>query len=300
VTFLSTANLAPNVRGALWMLASAACFTASVTLVKYLGADYPAALQTFYRQAAGFVVLLPLVVRNPQVFRTTRPGILLFRSAAGTIGIILAFYAYQKLPLADANALSFTRTLWIAPLAAFVLHERVGPRRIAATVVGFAGALLMLQPAATGALGWPALAALASAFLLALTITGMKIMTRDHSTATLIVYSAGLGLLLSIPPALFVWRLPDLVDFLLLIAMGVLGLVTQTSYIKGMSIGDAAAMAPIDYTRLIFALIVGFALFHEIPSAVTMLGASVVIGATLYITWREARLGVRSAPAQPE
>jgi drug/metabolite transporter (DMT)-like permease len=300
VTFLSTANLAPNVRGALWMLASAACFTASVTLVKYLGADYPAALQTFYRQAAGFVVLLPLVVRNPQVFRTTRPGILLFRSAAGTIGIILAFYAYQKLPLADANALSFTRTLWIAPLAAFVLHERVGPRRIAATVVGFAGALLMLQPAATGALGWPALAALASAFLLALTITGMKIMTRDHSTATLIVYSAGLGLLLSIPPALFVWRLPDLVDFLLLIAMGVLGLVTQTCYIKGMSIGDAAAMAPIDYTRLIFALIVGFALFHEIPSAVTMLGASVVIGATLYITWREARLGVRSAPAQPE
>jgi drug/metabolite transporter (DMT)-like permease len=300
VTFLSTANLAPNVRGALWMLASAACFTASVTLVKYLGDDYPATLQTFYRQAAGFVVLLPLVVRNPLVFRTTRPGILLFRSAAGTIGIILAFYAYQKLPLADANALSFTRTLWIAPLAAFVLHERVGPRRIAATVVGFAGALLMLQPAATGALGWPALAALASAFLLALTITGMKIMTRDHSTATLIVYSAGLGLLLSIPPALFAWRLPGPVDFLLLITMGVLGLVTQTCYIKGMSIGDAAAMAPIDYTRLIFALIVGFVLFHEIPNAVTMLGASVVIGATLYITWREARLGVRSAPAQPE
>jgi drug/metabolite transporter (DMT)-like permease len=82
--------------------------------------------------------------------------------------------------------------------------------------------------------------------------------------------------------------------------MGVLGLVTQTCYIKGMSIGDAAAMAPIDYTRLIFALIVGFVLFHEVPSAITMLGASVVIGATLYITWREARLGVRSAPAQPE
>jgi drug/metabolite transporter (DMT)-like permease len=282
------------------MLASAACFTASVTLIKYLGADYPAALQAFYRQAASVVVLLPLIARNPMVFRTTRPGILLFRASAGTIGLILAFYAYQKLPLADANALSFTRTLWIVPLAAFVLHERVGPRRIGATIAGFLGAVLMVQPAATGAMGWAALAALASAFLFALTVTGMKIMTRDHTTATLVVYAAVLGLLFSIPPALFVWRVPDLVDLLLLAAMGMLGLVTQACYIKGMSIGDAAAMAPIDYTRLIFALLVGFVLFQEIPNAITMLGAAIVIASTLYITWREMQLGLKPSPAQPE
>jgi drug/metabolite transporter (DMT)-like permease len=269
-------------------------------LIKYLGADYPAALQTFYRQAASVVVLLPLIVRDPMVFRTTRPGILLFRASAGTIGLILAFYAYQKLPLADANALSFTRTLWIVPLAAFVLRERVGPRRIGATVAGFLGAVLMVQPAATGAMGWPALAALASAFLFALTVTGMKIMTRDHTTATLVVYAAVLGLLFSIPPALFVWRVPDLVDLLLLAAMGVLGLVTQACYIKGMSIGDAAAMAPIDYTRLIFALFVGFVLFNEVPNAITMLGAAIVIASTLYITWRETQLGLKPSPAQPE
>ena len=96
--------------------------------------------------------------------------------------MILSFYAYQKMPLADANALSFTRTLWLVPLAAFVLKEAVGPRRVAATVIGFLGALLMLQPRRRCDMGWPAAAALASALLFALTVTGMKVLTRDHST----------------------------------------------------------------------------------------------------------------------
>lgn len=274
------------------MLASAAAFTLMTMLIKYLGDDYPAALQAFYRNAAGFLVMLPLMLRNPRAaFQTTRPGLLLFRAAAGTVGMILAFYAYQKLPLADANALSFTRTLWLVPLAALVLKEHVGPRRITATVIGFFGAMLMLQPSAQGGLGWPAAAALVGAFLIALTVAGMKFMTRDHSTMTLMSWSAVLGFLLMIPPALFVWRTPGLADLALLGGMGVLGLLTQVLYIKGMTAGDAAVMAPLDYTRLIFAVILGYALFREVPSQMTMLGAGIIIASTVYITWREAQLG---------
>ena len=114
-------SLTPNLRGALWMLASALGFTVMTTLIKFLGPGYPAALQTFYRQLAGVIVLLPLIARDWRAaFRTTRPGILIFRSSAGVLALIMGFYAYQKLPLADANALSFTRTLWLVPLAAFV------------------------------------------------------------------------------------------------------------------------------------------------------------------------------------
>jgi drug/metabolite transporter (DMT)-like permease len=110
------------------MLASALAFTVSTTLIKYLGPDYPAALQGFYRQLAGFVVLLPWMIRGyPKVFHTTRLGILLFRSGAGAVALIMSFYAYQTLPLADANALSFTRTLWLVPLAFFVLREPLAP-----------------------------------------------------------------------------------------------------------------------------------------------------------------------------
>ena len=284
-------GLAPNVLGALWMLGSALGFTVMTVLIKFLGDDYSAALQTFYRQTAGLLVLAPLIARDWRgAFRTTRPGILLFRSAAGTLAMILAFYTYQEMPLADANALSFTRSLWLVPLAFFVLGEKLGPRRIGAALVGFAGVLIMLRPGVGGAaLGLPALAALASAFLFALTITGMKVMVRDHPPFVLLVYSAVLGFIFALPGAFIQWRWPSPGDLGLLAMMGVIGTITQGCYIKGMQIGDAAAMAPIDYTRLVFAAVAGFILFSEVPGVWTLAGAAIVVVSTLYITWREQR-----------
>jgi drug/metabolite transporter (DMT)-like permease len=288
-------SLAPNVRGALWMLASALGFTVMTTLIKFLGDDYPAALQTFYRQAAGFAILLPVIFKlKGEAFRTTRPGILLFRSAAGTLATIFAFYAFQKLPMADANALSFTRTLWLVPLAAFVVREKVGPLRVGAAVVGFCGVLVMLRPGADFQLTLPVMAILASSFLFALTITGMKVMTRDHSPTVLLVWAMTLGVIMSIPGAILTWRWPEPADLALLIAMGVMGTITQGCYIKGMQVGDAAAMAPIDYTRLVFTAAAGFLLFSEIPTVWTLAGAALVMASTLFITWREQHLA-RSA-----
>ncbi|WP_374575462.1 DMT family transporter [Phenylobacterium sp.] len=282
------------------MLASAVGFTVMTTLIKYLGADYSAALQTFYRQVAGFVVLMPFILaRGRGAFHTTRPGILIFRASAGTLGMILSFYAFQKMPLADANALSFTRTLWLVPLAAFVVREHVGPLRIGAAVVGFLGVLLMIRPGAGGsfAIGLPAGAMLASSFLFALTVTGMKVMTRDHSPMVLLVWSATLGLFFALPGAFLDWRWPAPVDLVLLCLMGVMGTITQGCYIKGMSIGDAGAMAPIDYIRLVFTTAAGFFLFHEVPGAWTLAGAGVVVVSTLFITWREQQLARRPASA---
>lgn len=294
----SYAGLSGNVRGALWMLASAVTFTLMTSLVKFLGEDYSPALQTFYRHLAGFLVLAPVILRDPKnALRTTRPGVVLYRSLAGTIGIVLAFWAYQEMPLAEANALSFTRSLWIVPLAIFVLHEKIGVWRLGATLAGFVGVLIMLQPSIASAVGWPAAAALASALLFATTTTGVKLLTRDHSTMVLTVWSAVLGLVLSLPIAVWEWRWPTPLDLALLSAMGVLGLVTQACYIKGMSLGDAAAMAPIDYTRLIFAILFGLILFQEMPNLVTMAGALIVIASTLVITLREMR--VKREPPPP-
>lgn len=286
-------SLSHNSQGALWMLASAVTFAVMATLIKFLGDDYPAALQTFYRQLAGVVVLLPIIIRHRgAAFATTRPGILIFRASAGTIGVILSFYAFQHMPLADANALSFTRTLWLVPLAIFVVREKVGPLRIGAAVVGFLGVLLMVRPGAGGefAVGVPALAMLASSFLFALTVTGMKVLTRDHAPRVILVWSAFLGLVFSLPGAALTWRVPEPVDLALLAAMGVIGVINQACYIKGMSLGDAAAMAPIDYTRLIFTAAIGFFLFSEVPTMWTVAGALVVAGSTLFITLREQQL----------
>ncbi|MET0659639.1 MAG: DMT family transporter [Steroidobacteraceae bacterium] len=281
----------PNLRGAFWVLASALAFTATATLVKFLGADYSAALQTFYRQAAGLLFVLPVIVRDRRAaFHATRPGILIFRAFAGTLALMLAYYTYAVMPLADANALSFTRVLWMVPLAAFVLGERVGPRRILATLAGFIGVLFMVQFSFDMKFGWPVFAALLSAFLFSFTVTGMKVLTRDHSVMTIMVWSATLGFVLSIPGALMAWKWPTGFDLGLFAAMGVMSILSQAFYIRGMSEGEAIVLNPLDYTRLVFALMVGYFVFDETPNPTTMIGAAIVIAATLYITVREQRL----------
>ena len=110
-------GLAPNVRGALWMLVSALTYTAMTTLIKFLGDDYPASLQTFYRQAASMIVLAPMMIKDWRgTFRTSRPGILLFRSGAGVVAMTMGFYAVQKMPLAEASAANcgMVKPLWAA------------------------------------------------------------------------------------------------------------------------------------------------------------------------------------------
>jgi drug/metabolite transporter (DMT)-like permease len=290
-----------NLQGALWMLGGALTFTAMASLIKYLGEGYSPALQLFYRQAAAIIVLAPIILRNPVgVLRTSRFGMLSMRAIGTTVAIMLAFYSYQHMPLAEANALSFTRTLWMVPLAVFLLGERIGAWRLGATLVGFGGVLLILQPSAQMELGLPAAAALASAAIFALTVTGVKFMSRDHSVTALTAWAAVLGFMLAVPFAIATWRWPTPIDALLLTAMGLLGLVTQVCAIKGMQLGDAAAMAPIDYTRLVFAIIVGALFFSDLPTPITLLGSLIIIGSTLVITLRDLRRAKTPPPATPE
>lgn len=286
-------RLPRNVEGALWMLASSVTFVAMTTLIKYLGQDYPAQVQNFYRQLASFLVVAPFILRAPvRTLRTNRLRTLLFRAVTGAAGMILMFYSYQRLPMADANALSFTRPLWVTLLAALVLRETLGPHRIGAVLAGFAGVIIILRPGGHHMdYGWPQAAALISSFLLALSITGMKSLTRDLSAFSVLAWSAILGLLISLPLALPVWRWPSPEDLLLLFLMGAMGVINQSVFIKGMSVGDAAAMAPLDYVRLVLSVGAGFFLFAEVPDLATLAGALVIVASTLYITVREVRLG---------
>jgi len=281
------------------MLASAVFFTAMITFIKILGTEFPAPLQVFYRQAAALVFLSPWIVRQGiRVFATTRPLMLVFRSSGGTLGLMLANYAYQQLPLAVANALSFTRALWIAPLALLLLGERLDAARLGATIVGFGGILMILgwdlqQPSAL----WPSLAGLGSAFLFAFTITGGKVMTRDHSLMTLMAWATVLGTMFALPPSLYIWRWPTATQFILLVLMGLAATLNQACFFKGLQRGDASAIAPVDYVRLVLAIIVGFFLFSEVPSWTSLAGAAIVVGSALFLAWREHSIGVRAAEA---
>lgn len=286
-------RLPPNAQGAIWVLLSGVTFVTMTTLVKHLSGDYPSHVQNFYRQTGSLIVAIPFMLRSPgQVLfvpRSTMPALFL-RSLLATVGMILLLYTYEAMPMAEANALSFTRPLWVVLLAAIFLREVIGPSRIAAVLMGFVGVVIIMRPWGTGVeIGWPHLAALISALCLAGTITGVKSLTRNLSASSILVWSSIIGELLSLPFALADWRWPSPGDLIPLFLIGLLSAANQVLFIKGMAVGEAAVLAPIDYARLVLSVIAGLLVFGEWPDAFTWVGAGVIVVSTLYITILEIR-----------
>jgi drug/metabolite transporter (DMT)-like permease len=284
MTVTVTSDVEPdNLRGGLWILLSALCFVAMTTMVRFLSSIYSAEVQTFYRQLAGLIVLWPIVVfRGWSVLAARRWGLMLFRSAAQSLGFILTFYSFQVLPLADANAFSFTRALWVVPLAVLFLGERLGLPQLVLTVIGFGGVLVMLDPGGF-AFGKGQVTALIAALLIAATNISVKSLSRDQSIFTLVIWSSFLGAALTAPFAIVQAHVPSGPDLLLLLLMGTLGVAAQMCNVRGLQIGAASVVVPIDYTRLIFATVIGSILFGEYPSVATILGAAFIIGATVLL-----------------
>ena len=284
-------RLSPNTQGAIWVLMSGVTFVAMTTLVKHLSGDYPSHVQNFYRQTGSLIVAIPFMLRSPgQVLfvpRSTMPALFL-RSLLATIGMILLLYSYEAMPMAEANALSFTRPLWVVLLAVLFLRETIGPSRIAAVLMGFVGVVVIMRPwGADAAIGWPHVPALFSALCLAGTITGVKSLTKNLSASSILVWSSIMGELLSLPFALADWRWPSPGDLIPLFLIGLLSAANQLLFIKGMAVGEAAVLAPFDYARLVLSVVAGLLVFGEWPDAFTWIGAGVIVVSTLYITIRE-------------
>jgi drug/metabolite transporter (DMT)-like permease len=294
-----TADVLPsphnNIRGAWWVLLSALAFSFSMALVKFMGAGYPPPMQVFIRQLVGLLVLVPFILRDPvAAFATRQLGMFAARSIATSLAMILAFGSYQRLPLAEANALSFTRTLWMVPLAIVILGEKVGLFRFFATLAGFGGVLLILRPGDSGGITLlPALYGLAAAMLLAFSVTGIKALSRSHGQLQLLCWAGVFGVLFTLPAAIMVWRLPSLHDGLLLTVMGATGAVSQFCYIRGLSMGDATVLAPFDYSRIILTSALGFFFFQEVPTSTTWIGVVIIVGAAVLITWHSRRYAMR-------
>lgn len=286
---------AGNTRGAFWLIVSAAFFTAMTLLIKFLR-GYPPQMQALYSQVAGLLLMIPLVARSGgRVLVLNGVWMQIGRSLSAALGVTLSYYAVQKLPLADANAISFTRGLWIGPLAAIVLRDRISPGTWLALVLGFGGVLLIARPSTATQIGMAHFAAIASAFLLALSVTGIKLLTRNNSVATIMVWSSILGVLLLLPFAVGGWRWPSPGDFALLGLLGAVSVATTASYIHGMSLGEAAKLASVDYVRLPFAIVAGFLAFGEIPGLWTLIGAGVIVATAIWAAVSEHR----AAPIEP-
>jgi drug/metabolite transporter (DMT)-like permease len=233
------------------------------------------------------------------VFKTQRPDMHIVRVLCAVVGMNCGFYATTHLELATAVSLGYTRPLFMILLAVMFLGEVVRWRRGLATLMGFAGVLIMLRPTEVP-VELPAFAAL----LAALAVAGAMAVVRQQAAvdgpATIMVwFGVGTAILTAVPAA-FVWQTPDADQWLRLIAIGVLASIGQYMMIKAFTHGEATVMNPIDYLQILLAALFGFWLFDEVPSVWTGVGAAVIIASTLYILLREAALNKPPPPPVKE
>lgn len=275
-------------------------FTFTGVLVKTLGQTLHPFEISFFRGLVALAVILPIFARTGGLragMRTQIPLLQLTRGVVGSLAMFLGFYAIVALPLADAQAISFSRNLFLVPLAAFVLSEVVGLRRALAAAVGFVGVLIMLRPGVDMGAGDAGLylsagaaAALGHAFLVALATVLVNIASRYDGPVTLMFYTNIVTVSLIAIPTFFVWQTPTMNEFLMLIAMGVLATASHNCFIRAFAIGEASAIAPVDYSRLIFAALAGWLVFSTVPDRFTIIGALIIVASSFYIVRREAGL----------
>jgi drug/metabolite transporter (DMT)-like permease len=282
--------LSGNSRGALWMIASGVGFSVMAVGIKLLGHRLENFQIGFFRVVIGFVAILPFVAGGGLTrLRTRHHGVHFVRAVFGLLAMYCSYYAIARMPLADYTGLSFTKPLFATLLAIAILGETVRWRRWTATLVGFFGVLVMVRPGA-GTFHPAALAALTDSFSVAFLVTLVKRLPATETPLTMLFYFGLFATVMSIGPAIYSWQWPTVLEWLLLIGVGVLGALSQMFWIRAFRAGEASAVAPFDYLRLPIAATIGFVGTSELPTIWTFIGAAVIVASTLYIAHREAQL----------
>lgn len=280
---------------AAWMMASILANTAELLLIHWLGPNWPAPLQLFWRQGAALLILSPLIVRAGRAaFVTDSPKIILFRSVCATSALGFWIYATSHLPLATATTLSFTRPLWIVLLAWLLLGEHVGLFKAVAVSLGFVGVLIMVQPGASSGPPLAQGAAILASLLFAFSFVSIKAMTNSNGPLVIMVYSCLLGVLFTAAPAAVLWRTPSVTEALLLCGLGVTSLTAFGCLLKALSLQGAASLMPLDYLRLPLATLLGLAFFGERPGMAALAGGALILASAA-----TTALGDRVARKQP-
>jgi drug/metabolite transporter (DMT)-like permease len=288
------------VAGVLWMLLSCALLSGVAALGRYaVLAGMPPLQVVFLRLLFAAIALSPVLAwRGPDMLRTSNLQLYAVRVALGLVGMTTWFLALALLPVGEVTAIGFLTPLFATIGAALLLGEIVRWRRWTATLVGFAGALIILRPG-LGEVGPGTWLALIAAIAMAATTLVIKRLSGRDDPDKIVLISVLLQTPLALIPALFVWQWPAPQLWAVCAAMGGLGMLGHITLARAFAAADASVVMSIDFARLPFAVLFGFALFGELIDLWTWIGAGVIFAASLYNARREGKPRRATAAEEP-
>ncbi len=283
----------PNVVGGiLLMMLSGFLFVVMDATAKYLSSEYPVA-QIVWARYVFHLLTLPMIVGRGSwlaVVRTRRLGLQLLRSLLLLGATFFFFLAVKYIPLATATSIGFVGPLFVTALSVPLLGEKVGPRRWAAVVFGFGAVLVIIRPGAE-VLHWAVVLPLLVAACFAFYQITTRILSRSDGSITTLFYSGTVGaVVMTLLLPFQEWQAPTAGGWAIMACLGLTGSIGHLVMIRAFTVAPASSLAPFSYLQLVWATLLGFAAFADLPDLWTLIGALMLAASGLYVLYRERRL----------
>ncbi len=282
-----------NVKGMGWAFGSVLTASAMTLGIRILSETMDSRMIVFWRFAittAAVLIAIAVFKKLRDDLHFSNPKEHLLRGVLIGIATHLGFYAITQIPLATVSVLFFTAPIFATIMSVIIHGEAIGPRRIGAILLGFIGAIVILRPGTTE-LEWGVIAALASSLTFAGALTMSRHLSKVDGSFSTLISANVISLVMSIPLIVPIYEAPSgSFAWFWVLALVVLGYGRQIADIKSYTLAEAAVIAPISYLRLVFLGLAGFLMYAEVPDRYTIIGAVVIIAASLYIAQREAQL----------
>lgn len=293
-------------RGIALKLASVLVFIVMSSMIKFTAAHVPPGQAVFFRSFFAIPVIVVWLAMRRELatgFRAVSPIGHVWRGLMGTLAMGMGFAGLGYLPLPEVTAIGYAAPLLTVIFAAMFLGEEVRLFRISAVGLGLVGVLIVLSPRLSIVSGdtashreaFGALLVLFGAVCAALAQVFVRKLVRTERTPAIVFYFSLTATVLSLATIPFGWVMPTLTEGLILTAAGLLGGVGQILLTSSYREADASLVAPFDYASMIFALLIGYFVFAEVPTWTMLAGAAIVIAAGVLIIWRERHLGLERA-----
>ncbi|MGX9352675.1 DMT family transporter [Shimia sp. W99] len=281
-----------NLKATILALLAYALFSTHDVVVKYLGAIYSPLQIVFFASLFSFPLITVMMVRDPSPgnLRPVHPWWVALRSVCLVAAPTAAFFAFTMLPLAQVYAVIFSTPLLITILSIPILGERVGVWRLSAVLVGLVGVLIVVRPGVNG-VSWGHAAAFVTAAGGALQSVIVRKIGRDERRVVLMLFPLLASVVVMGTGMAFVYQPVSLPDLGAMAFVALFGFTATLLLVQAYTLGEAAMVAPMQYSQIIWAIIFGALLFGELPDSVTLAGVALIVASGLFIILREATGG---------